>query len=154
VAPDARFAQKKEVYTQLYLKFSVLYKTISFLSNNKTNMKKTIKNCLRKLCCNFCFMLLGAFSKAEISTSVVLNEMTTSIASVKNAEPNGLNLKLYKKSVSKKDVRKIIASFPKKRKKIAPQDSFEIRELPKGEYTSQIDNGSNILVTKKIIVLK
>jgi hypothetical protein len=117
-------------------------------------MKKTIKNCLRKLCCNFCFMLLGAFSKAEITTTVVLNEMTTSIASIKSTQPNVLNSKFYKKNVSKKVARKTIAPFPKKRKKIAPQDSFEIRELPKGEYTSQIDNDSNILVTKKIMVLK
>jgi hypothetical protein len=117
-------------------------------------MKKTIKNCLRKLCCNFFFMLLGSFSKAEITTTVVLNKITTSIASIKNTEPNVLNSKFYKKNVSKKDARKTIAPFPKKRKKIATQSDFEIRELPKGKYTSQIDNDSNILVTKKIMVLK
>jgi hypothetical protein len=117
-------------------------------------MKKTIKNCLRKLCCNFCFMILGTFSKAEITRIVDLNEMTSSIASIKNAEPNSLNSKFYKKNICKKNIRKTIAPFPKKRKKIVTQDSFEIRELPKGEYTSQINNDSNILITRKIMVLK
>jgi hypothetical protein len=117
-------------------------------------MKKTIKNCLRKLCCNFCFMLLGSFSKAEITRIVVLNEITTSIASIKNTEPNVLNSKLYKKNVSKKDTRKTITPFPKKRKKIATQSDFEIRELPKGEYIPQLEYDSNIIVTRRIIIIK
>jgi hypothetical protein len=117
-------------------------------------MKKAIRNSLRKLCCNFCFMLLGAFSKAEISTIVFSNKISTSTELIKISKPNELNSKLCKNSISKKDIRKTLAPFPKKRKKILRQSDFEIRALPKGEYTAQVDNNSNILVTKKIMVLK
>jgi hypothetical protein len=124
-------------------------------------MKKTIKNCLRKLCCNFCFMLLGTFSKAEKFTLLEVNNIYCSIESTKI--PNYFNFAptLTKNANNEKNAKKIshnkkvLAPFPKKRKKIVTQQTFEIKELPKGEYTAQIDNDSNnIIVTKKIMVLK
>jgi hypothetical protein len=126
----------------------------------KTQMNKTIKNCLRKLFCNFCFMLLGTFSKAEKFILLEVNNKYCSIESTKIPNYSNFDPTLTKNANNEKNAKKIsynkkaFATFPKKRKKIAPQDSFEIRELPKGEYTAQIDNDSNIIITKKIMVLK
>lgn len=117
-------------------------------------MKKTIKNCLKKLCCNFCFMLLGTFSKAEIPTSFILNEMSATIESIKTSEPNDLNTKFGKHKYGKEHARKTLNLLPKKRKKIVKQSDFEVKELPKGEYKPQLEYDSNIVITRRIIIIK
>ncbi len=117
-------------------------------------MKKTIKNCLRKLCCNFCFMLLGTFSKAEKFTLLEVNKIYCSIESTKIPNYSNFDPTLIKNAKKISHNKKVLAPFPKKRKKIVTQQTFEIKELPKGEYTAQIDNDSNIIITKKIMVLK
>jgi hypothetical protein len=99
-------------------------------------------------------MLLGTFSKAEILSVVHLNNRNTSLEAIKISNCDTVNFKLYSMGNSEKVTKNKRAPFPKKRKKIARQSDFEIRELPKGEYIAQIDNYSNILVTKKIIILK
>jgi exoribonuclease II len=123
-------------------------------------MKKTMKNCLRKLCCNFCFMLLGAFSKAEISAGVISNEMKTSIESIKISTYNNVNATINNSNIYNKDAKKIsnhkkgLPAFTKKRKKMVKQTAFEIKELPQGDYTVQSDNDPTILVTKRIMTIK
>jgi hypothetical protein len=123
-------------------------------------MNKPIKNCLRKLCCNFCFMLLGTFSKAEISKLVYVNKINCFTKSIKIYEHGNLISKVYKTHTIEKGIKKIchtkkkLAPYPKKRKKIVTQSSFEIRELPKGEYTEEFDKDNNIIVTRKTIILK
>jgi hypothetical protein len=114
-------------------------------------MKKTITNCLRKLCCNFCFMLLGTFSKAEISTKAVMKENSNSIELIKKLNHNTFYDEFYNICSSHKNP---FVRFPKKRKKAARQSDFEIKVLPKGEYTAQLDNNNNVIITKKIISIK
>lgn len=113
----------------------------------KPPMKKTIINCLRKICCNFCFMLLGTFSKAEISSITVL-KANGNLIEIKNS---AFNDKICNKKSGNK---KALLSLPKKRKKIAKQSEFEIRELPKGQYTPQLDHTNSIFIKKTIFIIK
>lgn len=122
-------------------------------------MKKTIKNCLRKLCCNFCFMLIGAFSKAQMPVDVT-NNLGTLRQSINKTKYNLIVVKQNEQIASNKEIINIYtnriekAPFPKKRKKISKQTDFEIKELPKGEYTAQTENESNIIVTKRTFKIK
>jgi hypothetical protein len=99
-------------------------------------------------------MLLGTFSKAEISTVVDSNKMNTSVNSFKISASNSVHSNLYNIGNSKKDRKKILTPFPKKPKKVVTQCIFEIRKLPKGEYTAASDYDNNILITKKTMILK
>jgi hypothetical protein len=63
----------------------------------------------------------------------------------------GSNNNAYLKFCSNKDAS---TSLPKKRKKIIKQTNFEVRVLPKGEYTPQYENDGNIKVTRKTMILK
>jgi hypothetical protein len=105
-------------------------------------------------------MLLGTFSKGEIPATVVILEISTSIESIKICTYNTFNTKSSNSSLGNKNAKKIcnykkvLAPFSKKRKRIVKQAVFEIRALPKGEYRRQLDDDSNVIITKRVLIIK
>ncbi len=119
-----------------------------------------MKTCLRRICCNFCFILVATFSKAKISHAKPTSQLKASAASLKITNSTKANFKLkitesnnnYATMIcNNKDVS---ASIPKKRRKTIKQADFEVRVLPNGEYTPQEKRDGNISIKKKIMIFK
>jgi hypothetical protein len=108
-------------------------------------------------------MLLGTCSKAEIIKPNSVNDFknTSNISVQKIVLHNNKNINFNysqiddsNKICEKLKEKRKISLLPKKKKKPIKQSDFEIKVLPKGQYTIQVDYTNNILVTKKIMVLK
>lgn len=119
-----------------------------------------MKTCLKRLSCNFCFILIATLSKAKIANAMPFGGMKISTSKTIINNNNIENSKLKKvesNNTAAKMIyynKEIFAPLPKKRKKIVKPKTFEVKILPTGEYTPQDNTDSNIRVTKKIMIFK
>jgi hypothetical protein len=119
-----------------------------------------MKTCLRRLSCNFCFIILATFSKTKIANAMPLGgiKISTTLTNISNSniiDPK-LNKVEPKKTAAKKIYynKEVFAPLPKKRKKIAKPVVFKVKGLPNGEYTQQENNDGAISIKKKIMIFK